>query len=452
MGGSRRRAGDESNGKTSSERGTRSRRARYPKLKPGPGRSAEDVAEHQRGRLQAAMTELVAEGGYAAVTVAKLTERAGVSKRDFYRHFSGKEDCFLATYDVIVRNSLRGILAASSGQEEWSERLRTGFQAFAGQLVRSPAAARLALVDVFAAGPEAVARMLRTHGLFEALVAKNFALADGGGQLPPLVVKGIVAGGARTARARLLAGDAAQLSLDGKELMDWALCFCDDSVVGLPSLGVDRPAPSGTTPQMENLPRAHDERTLILVATARLMLREGYESLTEASIRAAAGVSRRSFEAHFGSVAECFLAMVDLLGSRALEAAAPAYLSTDDWPTGVHRMIAHLCEQLAAEPVLARLAFQEIFVPGAAAVGWRAAFHARLANLLHRSADPAERPSEFAAEASIGAIWGVIHYHVATGHTARLPLVSPTLSYLALAPAVGPEAAIDAIAGAVALS
>ena len=74
--GSRGRAGAGATGRSNSSRGARSRSSRYPKLRPGPGRSAEDVAAHQRGRLQEAMVELVAEHGYNAVAVAALSNRA----------------------------------------------------------------------------------------------------------------------------------------------------------------------------------------------------------------------------------------------------------------------------------------------------------------------------------------------------------------------------------------
>src|SRR3954454_9150718 len=145
---SRGRAGAGATGSSNSSRGARSRSARYPMLKPGPGLSAEDVAAHQRGRLQTAMVELVAEHGYNGFAVATLSNHASVSKRDFYKHFGGKEGCLLATYDDIVSHSVRGILAAAEGEKEWRERLRLGFLAFADQIASNPDAARLALVEV----------------------------------------------------------------------------------------------------------------------------------------------------------------------------------------------------------------------------------------------------------------------------------------------------------------
>lgn len=388
------------------------------------------------------MVELVAEHGYNAVAVATLSNHAGVSKRDFYKHFDSKEDCFLATYDTIVSHSVRGILAAAEGEEEWCERLRLGFLAFAGQIAGRPEAARLALVEVFAAGAVAVERMLHTDRLYEALVAKNFALADGASRLPRLVMKGIVAGGGRVARARLLSGHPSRLALDGGELMEWALSFCDDDVSRLRGLGAaGAPMPPATAAEMP----LENERGLILAATARLASDGGYATLTVPQVRAVAGVSRRSFDTHFDGIADCFLATLETLSDRTLAAATPHYLTADDWGSGVHRMIASLCRHLACDPTFSSLAFLEVFSPGPEAVHWRSAMIARLATMLQRGAPPARRPSEFAAEASVGAMWGVIHYFVATGRGAQLPIAAPVLSYIALAPALGGAAAIDVI-------
>ncbi|MGN6814691.1 MAG: TetR/AcrR family transcriptional regulator [Solirubrobacterales bacterium] len=387
------------------------------------------------------MIELVAEHGYNAVTVAALAQRARVSKRDFYKHFSSKEECFLATYDDIVSNSVRGILAAIEGEEEWRERCRLGFLAFAGQIASSPEAARLALVEAFAAGAVAIERMLHTHRLFEALVAKHFVPAGGSLQLPPLVVKGIVAGCGRVARARLLSGDPRQLTLDGDELREWALSFCDDAVVrlrGLDFAGPPLPATAVAQP-------LGDERAMILAATAKLASEEGYATLTVPRVRAAAGVSGRSFYSHFDGVADCFLATLETLSDRTLATAEPSYLAAGDWASGTHRMIARLCQHLAGDPTFASLAFLEVFSPGAGAIQWRSEMIAKLAAKLRGGAPRAQRPTGFAAEASVGAMWGVVHHFVATGRGAQLPIATPVLSYLALAPALGGAGAVGAI-------
>ena len=57
------------------------------------------VEASQRQRLVHGVTIAVADKGFAAATIADITDRAGVSKKTFYEHFSDKLACFLAAYD-----------------------------------------------------------------------------------------------------------------------------------------------------------------------------------------------------------------------------------------------------------------------------------------------------------------------------------------------------------------
>src|SRR3954447_21852244 len=83
---------------------------------PPPARMArDDVVASQRWRMLRAMAEAVAQKGYANTVVADVTARARVSRKTFYEHFSGKEACFLATFDASVAAVRSGV--ASSLQE-----------------------------------------------------------------------------------------------------------------------------------------------------------------------------------------------------------------------------------------------------------------------------------------------------------------------------------------------
>lgn len=104
----------------------------FGKLSPGPGMSPQQVASHQRARIHSAMIVLVAERGYSAATVRDLAQLAGVSTRAFYEHFSGKEECFLRTYELAVRRTAKRIVVSreasatgSSGFASRSRRLRS---------------------------------------------------------------------------------------------------------------------------------------------------------------------------------------------------------------------------------------------------------------------------------------------------------------------------------------
>ncbi|MDS0135404.1 MULTISPECIES: helix-turn-helix domain-containing protein [unclassified Amycolatopsis] len=56
-----------------------------------------------RERLLDAALDLFGERGYDSVTVAEIAERAGLTKRTFFRHFSDKREVLFAGQDVLSR-------------------------------------------------------------------------------------------------------------------------------------------------------------------------------------------------------------------------------------------------------------------------------------------------------------------------------------------------------------
>lgn len=425
--------------------------ALYRKLSPGPGRSAQEVALHQRARIHGAMVEIVGERGYDAVTVRELARLAGVSTRAFYENFGSKEECFLHTYELVVQRAAGRIVASQRSDHDWQGQMRLAFGAFAHEFELKPQAARLAFVEAFAVGPAALERMWHAEGMFEAMIRESFARAPDGIGVSPLLVKGIVAGIERVARARLLAGHEQAFAKLGDELLEWALCYrCEAAATALD--GFDHRFASVALGELDSSARpetndqAHgDERALILSAVAKLAVAEGFEQLTVARIRAVAGVPRRSFDANFEGVEDCFLAALELRAEHALSHAGLAYATGRSWPGGVHRALEALCAYLAFDPVLARIGFVEVFAPGLDGMRCRERLMASITKRFRDSAPLAQCPSELAAEASVGAIWGVLHHQLVAGQARRLPQIAPTLSFLALAPAIGAPAAADAI-------
>lgn len=118
----------------------------------------EVVARSQRERLLDAAFHVVAEKGYGATTIADLTGEAGISRTTFYEMFADKETCFLAAYDSAVDILVRRIEAAFEAQDSWPARVRAGLATLLESLAAEPQIARLALVDVGAAGPAAQRR------------------------------------------------------------------------------------------------------------------------------------------------------------------------------------------------------------------------------------------------------------------------------------------------------
>ncbi|MFC5754210.1 TetR/AcrR family transcriptional regulator [Actinomadura rugatobispora] len=150
----------------------------------------EEVRRIQRSRLCAAMAEVMAEKGYVATSVADVLQRAGVSRQSFYALFDSKLDCFMAAFECagellmdrlveVVGDSTGGPSAGGPGTVD--DRLalcERAISAYVDALAEELPYARLFLVEVYAAGPEAIARRSRTQEIITAALADLIGAAD----------------------------------------------------------------------------------------------------------------------------------------------------------------------------------------------------------------------------------------------------------------------------------
>lgn len=191
------------------------------RLPPGRhGLSRVFVAENQRERLLNGVVEAVAEHGYNATTIAKITAAAKISRRTFYEYFEGKEDCFAAAYEMIEAHVLDSMLAAPGAGKGWPDRVRARLAALLDVLARDPAVARCFLVEPLAAGGEVAARYREAMQLLAGTLrpepppseldmeVRDQALVGG---IATLIVRRLNSGGAR--RLPELLADLVELAL-----------------------------------------------------------------------------------------------------------------------------------------------------------------------------------------------------------------------------------------------
>jgi AcrR family transcriptional regulator len=390
------------------------------------------------------MTQAVAARGYAAVTTRELVQLAGVSKRTLYDLFADKEECFLAAFDLVVDRAVAQIAAAYEDGRDWRGRLCGAFAAFTRELERDRCASRLVLVEALGAGPASLQRMERTSVRFEAMVSAGFEQAPGDVPFAPILVEGIVAGLAHVARVRLLQDRTGELPDLTDQLLDWALCYRCESAVRLEGLSPAPPPELAVAPDL-----LEDTHARILRAALELAVRDGYEQITLDAIVSGAGVSRRVFVQQFDDPQACFLAAFELLGEQALALASEAGLGAASWPGGVYRAVAALTEHIARDEVFARVAFVEIFALGPAGLPSRELLMERLAGALTVAVATRptrrEAPSELQLQASAGAVWGIAHRHVVQDRAQQLPALAGHMTYMLLAPILGPKQSVRAI-------
>lgn len=133
----------------------------------------ETVVRDQRDRILAAMAEAMAAHGYVGTSVAAVIKRAGVSRETFYEQFRSKEDCFEAAYERAVEQLIARIQDTLRPPTDAPAEPPIGalLDAYLDGLAAEPAYARLFLVEVYAAGPKAIARRAELQESFVSLVA-----------------------------------------------------------------------------------------------------------------------------------------------------------------------------------------------------------------------------------------------------------------------------------------
>lgn len=445
------RVGEGRSGNSSSEGSTRGRLLKpeplFPKLVPRRNASAKAVSAHQRARLHAAMIEACARHGYADTTARELVALAGVSTSSLYKHFASKEGCFLATYDVVVQQAMGRISAAyrggsGAGGREWPGGLCRAFDAFAEELIQRPEPSRLALVDVLAVAPAAMARIERVESLFTTMIATSLAQAPDGVAPPPKVIRPLIGGVWFVAGARLLGADPEAITAAGAELREWLLVYRSPATAALPGAPPRSPSTAPGTLRVAPFESARDR---MLGAAAALVARGGYVALSPGEVVEVAGVAEAEFAAQFDDVRGCFLALLEWLSAHALAEALRESRGAGTWASSVVRVVATLFRRLAADTALARAVSLDAFAAGPAGGRRLASIMRGLAQLLVRRAPADACPSPLVAEAIVGSVWSIAHRHVALGRPEMLPAAANRAAFLVLAPVVGVDTALATI-------
>jgi AcrR family transcriptional regulator len=169
-----------------------------------PVRQGGHVAEMQRRRLLHAMGEVVGGRGVDGLTVGRVCEQAGVSRRTFYEQFDDCEGCLIATLDAQVERLAREIRRRYARRGKWRERVRDALSWLLGQLDAEPNVARLCVIETLRGGPAVLERRARVLDCLATVVDEGRGEARAGSDPPPLTAQGIVGGALSVIHARLL--------------------------------------------------------------------------------------------------------------------------------------------------------------------------------------------------------------------------------------------------------
>jgi AcrR family transcriptional regulator len=419
------------------------------RLPPGPGRRAEEVAQSQRERLFAAMVASVSERGYAATRVSDLVELSGVSSRTFYDLFADKQACFVAAVEAMLGMAIEYAAQTTAtgggnndGGVSWEERARSDFRAFGEMIAAQPAAARMCLIEAYAAGPEALRPLEGAIAGFEALALHSIKESAERAEMPAEMITAHVGAVLEMARNRLRRGREAELPAlmgDAAELM---LSYRPPPE---PLRLATRSASGAASTESLESPN-HAERAIRALAV--VASEKGYANTTVDDVVARAGMSASTFYANFSGKEDALLAAIDSAGAQAAAAVIPTFERSQDWPSGIRTGFGSLFGFLATRPALARLMAVEVYAAGPMAMERRVKALAPLGSLIKRGPTTLRPPSPaLVLELIAGGIYALVYRQVRDQGPESLPSLAPLCTYITLAPLLGVESACAAANG-----
>ncbi|HWG08581.1 MAG TPA: TetR/AcrR family transcriptional regulator [Solirubrobacteraceae bacterium] len=177
----------------SAMRGARSESRRLPSGRHDLAR--EQVIKSQRERIVDATAEIVAEKGFAGLTIPEIASRANVSHETFYEMYPTKHDAFLGAQKVGLHQALRTTVEAYEAHDPgWPEGVAAGLNALIDFVCSEPAHAHLTLVDTFGASPQAIE--IRDNALesFTAYLRPGFEHAPADVEVPEIAAEAAAGG------------------------------------------------------------------------------------------------------------------------------------------------------------------------------------------------------------------------------------------------------------------
>lgn len=402
------------------------------KLQPGRRLPPEEVARNQRERLFAALVAVVAEKGYEGTRVEDLLELSGVSRSAFYAHFSDKEECLLAALHAFVGPTV-GAIFGDGGPPPDELRARQAFDAFINLIVEQSAAARMCLVEIYAAGPRAIEEIDRTTDGVQAFLSATLEQVPGREGMPAEIVRAMVGGVRKVIHSRLYRHEEHELIELTPQMWDWFAAYKP------PPEPLRKPRSRAA--QNGNPPNGYDPAERILRALAAVVAEKGYPAMTIGDIAARASISLSTFYAHFGDKEEAMLAAVDAGSSQMLATTLPAFRRAPDWPHAVRGAFGAMFAFCSAEPEYTTLGAVDVYAAGQRALEQRDEVMKTMEALLIPGFEIKPDVSPIAAEAIGGAIYSMIYDQIKAGGAENMQRIAPLATYITLAPFIGAEQA-----------
>jgi AcrR family transcriptional regulator len=420
-----------------------------------------NLKSDQRARLLRAMTEVVAREGYAPANIAQAISLARVSRSTFYEHFEDKLDCFLAVERELVASTLT-MIEQSLEQCPPQDVTHTIVSKLVEIAEQDPTGARVLMAESLAAGPRAMDERDGLVSKLEGLIEEAWAKSPADAPVLDIPARALVGGVCRLLSIRILRGASGIHGLlpdlltwvDSYVLEDgepkWRALTRKGEAPLPPSPHADLPPaapPSPLPPGRHKLPAAYvssNQRERILHATTTTLLRKGYAATTVADIVAEAQLTRAAFYQHFRDKQDVLTEINQINFQQAMGVSARAFFSEEAWPERVWQVIHATGEFNARNPAAAHIGFIDTSAVGpefARRINDTIVAFALFLEEGYRCSPEASKLPRLCSDAVTSALCELAYWEIRRGRAEQFRDLVPHITYVALAPFMGPQAA-----------
>jgi AcrR family transcriptional regulator len=409
--------------------------------------------QRQRERMCIAFVRAMADGGYEAMTIARVIELSGCSTETFHRYYEDLADCFCDACSYMLQESRSATVSGWLTVHGWSERLRRACHALLSHVEEHPDAARAVLVASLRGGPEVADHVREVVAFHERALVMGFQLHPEGFPTSRLTPRALTGGMRHALYLRMREGRESQIGELAGDLHAWIECHRSAAAARLPIARavpsrsrLSAPPPARPEPgQPPSIFPGHDERSHVLETVAQLMLQPKRDTLDDATVARFAGISAARFSADYGGVATCVTGIVDrfVAGSEAALAAGAA--RGESWPESVRLAVVKSVLHLDANRELARLALLRLSLLPEVSGSHHTAISEGIVSIALRGAPPPNHGGALIPDALVGVVHELLTWAVTQGAFARLPALADHLSFFLLAPYLGGELAAQAV-------
>lgn len=166
----------------------------------------------RRRALVEAMADSCMRRGYRLTRVEDLLAATGLSREDFDRHFTDKEQCAMAAVDAILADGMASVSAAYSADTPERESALAALHLLLRLFAEKPAFARLAFIDSRQAMPEGGRERYEAgFAILTAMLDRLRTDSARGEHLPRSTARAAIGGGEALVRRMLATGAGARL-------------------------------------------------------------------------------------------------------------------------------------------------------------------------------------------------------------------------------------------------